>query len=88
MNQARKIRPGLEQQRLSSAQLKSQENFDTSQFAKSATKLFDDLIRAKQNRNVNEPFEQKKFKKRKKETTKFRDGVAIICFTIISAFVL
>jgi hypothetical protein len=56
----------LEQQKVKDAQSNSQENSDTSQFAKSAAKLFDELIQPEENRNTDEPFQQKKFRRKRK----------------------
>ena len=39
---------------------------NSSAFENSASKLFNDLLQPEENKNANEPFEQKKFKKKRK----------------------
>ena len=56
----------LEHEKLKPVQSNNKENFDVLQFAKSASKLFDDLLQPEENRNANEPLEQKKFKRKRK----------------------
>lgn len=46
--------------------LNNRESFESSPFEKSSSKLLDDLLQPEENRNANEPFEQKKFKKKRK----------------------
>jgi hypothetical protein len=46
--------------------LNNKENFEGSMFEKSASKLLNDLLQPEENKNANEPFEQKKFKRKRK----------------------
>ena len=56
----------FEQRQRTFTHLNNKENFESSSFEKSASKLLDDLLQPEENRNANEPFEQKKFKKKRK----------------------
>lgn len=48
------------------AHFDNKENFESSAFEKSASKLLDDLLQPEGNENTTEPFEQKKFKRKRK----------------------
>ena len=56
----------FEQRQRTFTQFDNKENFESSMFEKSASKLFNDLLQPEENRNANEPFEQKQFKKKRK----------------------
>jgi hypothetical protein len=56
----------FEQRQRTFTQFDNKENFEGSMFERPASKLFDDLLQPEENRNANEPFEQQKFKRKKK----------------------
>ena len=61
-----KSKQTFEQRQRTSTHVKDKEIPESSALEKSASKLLDDLLQPEENRNANEPFEQKKFKKKKK----------------------
>ena len=55
-------------------QLDNKENLASSTFEQSASKLFNDLLQPEENRNANEPFEQKNFKRKRKRKQRHRQN--------------
>jgi hypothetical protein len=56
----------LEQSQRPFAHFDNKENFESSTLGKAASNLFDEILQPEENQNVNEPFEQKKFKRKRK----------------------